>query len=167
MYQRVIQHFQGFLVQKVFCTPLQSLRPIHFFTAAGSVGGTSKGGQARFELGPASQQASALPSELRCTLLSYAAPYLSYAASACIFAWHNVNKRIFSFISYFEYTIRKALLCVWNYLNIFRHIFWGAMFNFDWAPVRHSCCCLSSLHHRQGKDNCQKFYILFLNLYNI
>jgi hypothetical protein len=29
----------------------------------------------RFEPGPALQQASALPSELRCTLKSYAAPY--------------------------------------------------------------------------------------------
>ncbi len=37
---------------------------LHIFTAAGLVGGTSLW----FELGPALQQASALPSELRCTL---------------------------------------------------------------------------------------------------
>jgi hypothetical protein len=46
---------------------------LHVFIAAGSVGGTSLG--CRFELGPAVQQASALPTELRCTLLSWAAPY--------------------------------------------------------------------------------------------
>ncbi len=34
----------------------------------------------RIELGPALQQADALPSELSRTLLSYAAPKLSYAA---------------------------------------------------------------------------------------
>jgi hypothetical protein len=39
----------------------------HIFTAAGSVGGTTWGAEPRFELGPALQQASVLPSELRCT----------------------------------------------------------------------------------------------------
>ncbi len=41
---------------------------LHIFIAAGSVGGTSLGCRARFELGPAIQHASALTSELRCTL---------------------------------------------------------------------------------------------------
>ncbi len=46
---------------------------LHIFTAAGSMGGTSMVAEPRIELRPALQQASALPSELRCTLVSYAA----------------------------------------------------------------------------------------------
>ncbi len=48
---------------------------LHFFIAAGSVGEPPWGAEPRNELGPALQQASALPTELRCTLLSCAALY--------------------------------------------------------------------------------------------
>jgi hypothetical protein len=48
-----------------------SLRPIHIFTAVGSLVESPWGAEPRFELGPALQQASALPTEPHCTASFY------------------------------------------------------------------------------------------------
>ncbi len=58
-----------------------SLRPLSISSSlVCSVGEPPCGAEPRIELGPALQQADALPTELRRTILSYAAPCLSYAA---------------------------------------------------------------------------------------